>query len=282
MKISHKISLQISAFVFLSGVVFFIIALYWYQDFSSVRDFLENFFIEKNMYLLFFIAMFSLWVGMLSKIFLGYIFENIKKHNDKLKDYNHFLAHELKTPISVMYSNLDVLSYWYDEKIISASRKELKNMIQIIDGLLNFSESIRIGRKTEINLENFLRRHSYTLGRWENIVIHNKQFNSTLYSDELLFARVVKNLIDNALKYSLNWKLDIYIQEGKIRFENKLEETLSDGDIKRLTEKFFSKSFESKKWHGIWIPMLKEICKQLGYEMKIFSEDKKFIVEVIF
>jgi his kinase A (phosphoacceptor) domain len=28
-----------------------------------------------------------------------------------LKDYNHYLAHELKTPISVIFSNLEVLKY---------------------------------------------------------------------------------------------------------------------------------------------------------------------------
>lgn len=282
MKISHKISLQIAWFVFLSGVVFFIIALYWYQDFESVRDFLENFFIEKNMYLMCFIALFSLCVWIASKMLLGHLFENIKKHNNKLKDYNHFLAHELKTPISVMYSNLDVLSYGFDEKIIDASRKELKNMIRIIDGLLNFSESIQIGRKSEINLENFLKKYSYSLWESENIILHNKEFNLSLYTDELLFSRVVKNLIDNALKYSSDGKLHIFMTAWKLRFENSIPETLSESDISKMTEKFFSKSFEDKKWHGIWIPMLKEICKQLGYEMKLFSKDNTFIVEIEF
>lgn len=282
MKISHKISLQIAGFIFLAGVVFFIIALYWYQDFESVKDFLDNFFIEKNMYLLCFIALFSLCIGLLSKLILWHIFENIQKHNNKLKDYNHFLAHELKTPISVMYSNLDVLSYGFDQKIIDASRKELKNMITIIDGLLNFSESIQIGRKTEINLENFLKKHSYTLWESENIILHNKEFNLSLYTDELLFSRVVKNLIDNALKYSSDGKLHIFLDSQGLRFENSILKTLSESDIAKVTEKFFSKSFEDKKWHGIGIPMLREICKKLGYEMKMHSKDNKFIVEIVF
>lgn len=179
-----------------------------------------------------------------------------------------------------MYSNLDVLSYGFDEKIIEASRWELKNMIRIIDGLLNFSESIKIGGKTEINLENFLKKYAHKLEEERHIYVHNKQFNLSIYTDELLFSRVIKNLIDNALTYSTDGELHIYIESWSLRFENKIAETLSDSDIMKLTEKFFSKSFEEKKWHGIGIPMLKEICKNLWFKMRLYSKDQKFIVEI--
>jgi signal transduction histidine kinase len=43
------------------------------------------------------------------------------------------LAHELKTPISVISSNMDVLKYGFDEKIVKKSKQELKNMTKIID-----------------------------------------------------------------------------------------------------------------------------------------------------
>jgi signal transduction histidine kinase len=43
------------------------------------------------------------------------------------------LAHELKTPISVISSNMDVLKYGFDEKIVEKSKQELKHMIKIID-----------------------------------------------------------------------------------------------------------------------------------------------------
>ena len=282
MKISHKISIQIGGFVFLCGVVFFIIALYWYQDYESVKEFLEHFIIPKNIYLLVCIAIFSLCIWIISKYFIWHIFEKIEINNAKLKDYNHFLAHELKTPISVIYSNLDVLSYWFDEKIIHASRNELKNMIRIVDWLLNFSESMKISDKWEINLENFIKMHSASLENSGDILIHNNEFNFSIITDELLFMRVVKNLIDNALKYSDNHKLDIYIQEDKLVFINNIEKTLWKWDLEKVQEKFFSKTFEEKKGHGIGIPMLTEIVKKLWYEMKISSKEKQFIVEIIY
>jgi signal transduction histidine kinase len=33
----------------------------------------------------------------------------MKQANKKLKDYNHNVAHELKTPLAVMKSNLELL-----------------------------------------------------------------------------------------------------------------------------------------------------------------------------
>jgi signal transduction histidine kinase len=44
-------------------------------------------------------------------LFIKKIFKNIENNNHKLQEYNHFLAHELKTPIAVVQSNLDVLEY---------------------------------------------------------------------------------------------------------------------------------------------------------------------------
>ncbi len=282
MKINHKISLQLGALVFLSGVIFFIISLYWYQDYTSLRRFLESFFLTKNIILLWYIGIFSVVVWIFASYTVWKIFSHVEENNAKLKEYNHFLAHELKTPVSIMYSNLEILSYGYDLQIIESSRKELKNMIAIIDGLLNFSERIKMAPKKEVNIENLIRKCAFSLWHNENIHIFNTEFNFSLLLDELLFTRVVVNLIDNALKYSSDNALNIYVQQEELRFENSIEATLSKKEIALLEEKFFSKSFESKKWHGIWLPMLHEIVKKLWYKMEIFSKNKKFIVKIIF
>mgnify|MGYP000701756010 CR=1 FL=1 len=47
----------------------------------------------------------------------------------------------------------------YENDYIKISKSELKNMTEIINGLLNFSETIQITNKTDINLENFIRKN---------------------------------------------------------------------------------------------------------------------------
>lgn len=282
MKLTHKISLQITFLVFLSWIAFFIITLFWYQSSWSIREFLSAFFVIKNFILIWFIFLFSLWIWSVFNLFFSHFFLKIEENNKALKKYNHFLAHELKTPITVMYSNFDVLEYGFDIEIIKRSKSELKNMIKIIDGLLNFSESMTLGEKKDINLENFLKGFSFDFEEKNKIIFHNASFNASIYTDELLFSRVVKNLIENALKYSSNKEVDIFISDKSLRFENKISYTLSDNDIQNISEVFYKKSFEEKSWHGIWLPMLKEICEKLWYELIIRSSDNKFIVEIIF
>ena len=163
-------------------------------------------------------------------------FEKIDNYNKNLKDYNHYLAHELKTPISVIFSNLEVLKYWFDEKIVKKSQEELKNMINIIDVLLSFSESLNISERDDINLENFLKSYinSYFSDQKNNIFIENREFNFYIETNEILFKRIVRNLIENALKYSKDKKLFIKIENKKIIFENKIEKDYTEEEIQKL------------------------------------------------
>ncbi len=281
MKNITKISLQITLFLFILSVVFFIIALFWYGNYNSIKNFLENFLIDKNIILLILIWIFSLFIWFFSRFIIWDIFSNIEENNKKLKDHNHYLAHELKTPIAVMSSNLDVLQYWFDENIVKKSKKELQSMTKIIDSLLNLSETIQMNSKKDINLENFLKNYMSFLENWGNITIHNSLFNFWIHTDEALFLRVIKNLIENALKYSLNWKLDIYITKEKLIFSNPIERTLKKEEIQKLLEKF-SRNNQRKDWYGLGLCFIQEIIKNLWYKFNLTSEDNNFIVEIIY
>lgn len=292
MNIKKKISLEITFAISIFFILFWIVFLFIFSDSVSIKDFFYKLFEQKEIfwknvvYFYGYVAIKSLillfWIYGLSHFFICRHFAQIEAYNKKLKDYNHYLAHELKTPISVVTSNLDVLKYWFDEEKIQSSQEELKNMVHIIDGLLNFSEAIQISNKTNINLENFIKKHIYFLEQKNNIFIHNKEFNFHIETDEVLLLRIIKNLIENALKYSLDGKLDIFIQDDKLIFENKIFVTLTDEEIKNILKKFYSKSYRKNKWNGIGLPMIQEIAHVLWYKMEILSIDNKFRIEIIY
>ena len=91
---------------------------------------------------------------------------------------------------------------------------------------------------------------------------------------------LLKNLIENALKYSLDKKVNIIINSNKITFENNIHKTLEQKDIDKIYKKYYSWSYNNESWNWIWIPMIDEIIKSLGFTMKISSNDYKFIVEI--
>lgn len=281
MKNITKTSLQLTIFIFIVSITFFIITLFWYQNFKNIKDFLENFLVYKNIILIALIFIFSIIIGLFSRFIIWNIFKNIEENNKKLKDYNHYLAHELKTPISVISSNLDVLKYEFDEKIVKNSKKELKNMSQMIDWLLKFSEVVQITEKKNINLEKFLKSYINFLDRKDDIKIHNKLFNFHIETDEVLFLRIIKNLIENGLKYSLDKKLDIYIEEDSLIFINSIETNLNPDEIDLLLEKFKRKS-KNKDWYWLGLSFIKDLTNILWYKLNVISEDNNFIVEIIY
>ncbi|QFR39139.1 HAMP domain-containing histidine kinase [Candidatus Gracilibacteria bacterium 28_42_T64] len=292
MKNEQRLALQITFFVFLLFTVYGSIFLFIFSDSVSIKDiylklFEEKIIFGKNVFYFYTyvgIKCISILFGIyfISYFFTKKLFTGIERHNKKLREYNHNLAHELKTPISVIHSNLDILKFGFNKEKISSSQDELKNMIKIIDGLLDFSNSLHISSKKNINLENFIQQSTYFVKEKSNIKIINKEFNLSIYTDEVLFLRVIKNLIENALKYSLDGKLLIYINTDKLIFQNKIERNISQKDLKNMTNKFYSQSPEQSKGYGLGLPMIEEIIKTLGYTMNIKSEDKKFTVEILY
>lgn len=207
----------------------------------------------------------------------------LTEYNKKLRDYNHYLAHEIKTPISVIHSSLDVLKFDYSALRVSQTQQELRNITRIVDGLLAFSESLQIGNKKHLNLENFIRTSMEgALNNGCSIQIINQEFNLSLHTDELLFGRIIKNIIENACKYSTDATLIIHISKSSILFRNKTEATLSQEEIGRLMGQFYSRPLNNHKGNGLGLPMIQEIVKVLGYRMSVSSVENTFQVEIFF
>lgn len=294
MNFKHKLSFQITWVIFLFFLIFGIIFLFIFSDSVSIKDLFSKLFEQKIIFwksveyffaYLFLKVFFMLfWIYFIVYFFVRKYLEHIQLYNKKLKDYNHYLAHELKTPISIMSSNLDILKYEYSQDKITKSKEELKNMTNIINGLLDYSQSIQISNKTDINLENFLKKHIYFLPdeQKKSIFIHNEQFNMSICTDEILFSRVVKNLIENAMKYSLDKQLDIIIQSDKMIFKNNIFVTLEPDELEKIVQKNYSRSYSQNQWNGLGFAMISEIISVLWFQMKISSSNNTFYVEILF
>ena len=247
--------------------------------FNIKKEFLENPQKFLNAFLILIITSFCVYISLY--FIWKKFFSKLDVYNQSLKDYNHYLAHELKTPISVIFSDLEVLKYWFDKKIIENSQNQLKNMINIIDVLLSFSESLNISERENINIENFLKSYinTYFSTQKQKIFIENKEFNLSVETNQILFRRVIRNLIENALKYSLDWEVFIKIQNQKIIFENSIKNTFSNQEIQKLFTKFYRLD-KGKKGYLLGLSLIKEILKFLWFGFKIYSKQNKFFAEI--
>jgi signal transduction histidine kinase len=55
------------------------------------------------------IILFFILVYFLTKYLVKIFLKPIEEHNQKLKEYNHNIAHEIKTPLTILNMNLEMM-----------------------------------------------------------------------------------------------------------------------------------------------------------------------------
>lgn len=290
MKKETKLTLQITFFSVILIINSIFLVSFLFSDFYSIFDFIDflykHFIWKPERFMIFLVNLLVvlIWIFYITLFSFKKYFLIFEKNNKSLKDYNHYLAHELKTPISVVFSDLEVLKYWFDVEIVKNSQEQLKNMISIIDILLSFSEDLNLSEKNFINLENFLKSciNSDFLTQKENIFIENNEFNFFIETNEILFKRVIFNILWNALKYTKDWRVFVKIEDKKIFFINQIENDFSDEELHNLLSKFYRKDNLKIDWHWLWLSLINESLRFLWYKFKIYSKEKKFFAEISF
>ncbi|MDP3381132.1 MAG: histidine kinase dimerization/phospho-acceptor domain-containing protein [bacterium] len=85
----------------------------------------------------------------------------IKETNQKLIDYNHNLAHELKTPLAIIKTNLELLDISYDKDLVKSSFEEISSMENIISSLLFLAENSKNTLKDKVSFKDLFDKYSF-------------------------------------------------------------------------------------------------------------------------
>ena len=107
----------------------------------------------------------------------------------------------------------------------------------------------------------------------ENEFVENKFDNKKLNINFKLFSIAVKNLIDNAIKYSPNKKVTILTQDEDIIFENEGEKLKYE--LEEYFEPFFSNEDKQKDSFGLGLYIVHNILKANDYTLEYEYKDGK-------
>ena len=206
-----------------------------------------------------------------------------KKSAQKLKNIkesrNIFIRnimHELKTPITKGKFLLQLEKS--DENI-----EKLKMVFNRLESLINEFATIeelisqnRVLEKKSYFLEDLLDNAKDILMIDDNCV-KNSYENIKLNVNFKLFSIAIKNLIDNAIKYSNDKKVEVLTQNEDILFVNSGKKL--EGDFEKYLEPFYIKS--SNESFGLGLYIVFNILKANGYNLLYKYEDGKniFIVK---
>lgn len=191
-----------------------------------------------------------------------------KKINVLIESRNLFLRnimHELKTPITKGRFSVEMLENTkYKSRLLNVfiRMEGLINEMALIEQITSGFEQTRLEdyRAVDVISEaidlGFFESDNYVLDINSDLMLH---------VDYKLFATAVKNMIDNAIKYSDDKKVVITAREGKLLFENYgkgLDEPLS-----YYTEPF-TKSHKAVHSFGLGLYIVNAILESHGYRLR--------------
>lgn len=193
----------------------------------------------------------------------------IKKLNSSRQLFLRNIMHELKTPITKGRITVEMIQKdKYQERLVNVFEK-LENLINEFAAVERITSGSNISSSKPFNINDILDEaidmamidtQNYSLNILENI---------TLKVDFKLICTAIKNMIDNAIKYSTNNHVNIIVNKNAIKFCN--DGQALDNPIEYYLEAF-TQGENATKSFGLGLYIVDSILKahgmKLGYEYK--------------
>lgn len=211
------------------------------------------------------------------------------EHNDQLKAFSSNLAHELKTPLSVMQLLVDGENMGLENPTFLADiDQQLAKMNELVRDILSYSRQLKKDIQLEkVSIQEVVEQEV----KQQQLIDPNFQIRlelekSHIQANEQLLRMILVNLLTNGMKYSLDKQMKI---SGKIQgdyyqliFENK-SLNLTDQQFSRLAEPFVvgeESRNERLSGTGLGLSIVNESLKSLGGEMLLQQGNDHFSVTV--
>lgn len=201
--------------------------------------------------------------------------------NQKLFTQN--VAHELKTPLTSIMANIDVIDM--DEnpsneellEVIEIAKKNIDRLSKIVNDILSINSSIDNLNQENINFNEMINDIEDELSDFiieKNITIEKKG-NSIIYGNKSLLYSAFYNLILNAIRYNKhNGSIDVECENGVIVISD-TGIGIPKKNLNKIFEPFYcvdnSRSRELGG-SGLGLSLVKSIIDKHNFKIKIESE----------
>lgn len=202
----------------------------------------------------------------------------------EMKDYYSMWAHQIKTPIAALRVLIQAKEENEDgdentRELIREMKMELFKIEQYVDMVLtyvrmeNMSSDLVLTRYPLGNLVRQAVRKYSQMFILRRIKLHLESLDQMVLTDEKWFVFVLEQILSNALKYTAEGCISIYMQD----FVLVVEDTgigIYPEDLPRVFERGFTgyNGRNNKKSTGIGLYLCKMIMTKLGHEIWIESE----------
>lgn len=220
------------------------------------------------------------------------VFMPVKKSYEKQKRFITNASHELKTPLTIISANNEILELEYGENEYSKSiDKQIKRMTSMVNNLTmlaRLDEADKI-EKTNCNLTSLcyeaIDTYTPVFKTSEKKFTYDIAEGVDLICDQKLMSQLVALILDNANKYSLTFVNMTLLKTPKeiiFSVENDADVKENDGNI--FLERFYrsSEARKTKEGSGIGLSLVKEIVDLHKASLDINVENNKFKITIKF
>jgi len=206
--------------------------------------------------------------------------DNINKMKTARDIFIRNIMHELKTPITKGRFLTELPESIENKEKLTKVFYQLESLINefaLIEEVIAKKENIV---KKEIFFDDILENALDILMIEDENKIAVNTNNLKINVNFKLFTIVIKNLIDNALKYSADGKLNIQIENNFISVSNKGEKL--EYDLEKYYEPFFSEHTNQKESFGLGLYIIKSILDVHKFKLEYSYTNEENTFKILF
>ncbi len=213
------------------------------------------------------------------------------------KSFLQNAAHELRTPLAVLKTKIDVFKKNENntiedyQKMLASVTEYNDRMSHLVQMLLQIQESQTVERKDEINIYDLIDEVIMDLSIYideKNLSVTEEGDRAQIIGSDLLMYRVFYNLIENAIKYNVDGGyINVLINETEDDVVIKIEDSGRgiESDKKKIFEAFYRERRTANESNGVGLGLhlVKQIIELHSGTIEVKDGEKvgtQFIVTV--
>lgn len=225
---------------------------------------------------------------------VGYFFvqETVKPAEDMFNRLDQFTidaSHELKTPLGIANSSLDLaLRTRQYKKYITESKDYIKKASNVVEKMLELARMDQMSMTQQsVNLnheiERILKGLTRDIRKNKLQIVTNMPAVVTVKADLVLVERCISNLLENAIKFNHpKGRVEIVLTKGCLRISN-TGESIPQDELDRIFDRFFQSDVSrSAKGYGIGLAIVKKICDLHNWKVRAESSDSLTTFTIFF
>jgi signal transduction histidine kinase len=205
------------------------------------------------------------------------------------KRFNASMAHELKTPLSIIKTHIDVLNEQKDKSLddyqntLEIIQKTVRKMNALVETLLDSSQEGSDTLNDVINVEELVMDvvdDLSVLAQDKQVELSYKLTNvPKSYGNQVLMYRALYNLIENAIKYNK--------PQGKVHVSSDFDEksyiirVTDDGigipqkDLERIFEPFYRSQKQNQEGLGLGLALVQTVVHMHSGQIIVMSKENE-------